>query len=98
MAAHWNGEARTNVLAHLCHLPVSVPVFLSRRYCSSLTMLRLTSAAMAELAIQRLVPAQLIRDFSTMAARFVFDFEAGAVFVDAVGGAGLPFMLALGGG
>jgi len=61
-------------------------------------MLRLASATMAELAIQRLVSAQLIRDFSTMAAGFVFDVEAGAVFVYAVGSAGLPFVLALGGG
>jgi len=53
---------------------------------------------MAKLAIERLVPAQLIRDLSTMAARLVLDLEILAVFMNAVGRTGLPFVLALGGG
>jgi len=50
---------------------------------------------MAELAVQWLIPAQLVRDLSTMAARLVLDIEALAIFVNAVRSAGLPFVLAI---
>ena len=38
-------------------------------------MLRLTSGAMAELAVQRLLTLQLVLDFATMAARLILDGE-----------------------
>jgi hypothetical protein len=95
MAAHWNGDAGSRILAQLSFTLLPQPPGSCRLL---LTMLRLTSATMAELAIQRLIPAQLILDLFTMTARLVLDIEVLAVFVDAVGWGFLPFVLALGGG
>ena len=53
-------------------------------------MLRLTSRTMAQLAIQRLLPRQLILDLPTMAASLIPRLEVLALVVDLVGWASLP--------
>lgn len=59
--------------------------------CERQTMLGLASGAMAQLAVERLSPAQLVLDLAAMAVGLVFDVEVLALVVDAVGWALLPF-------
>lgn len=56
------------------------------------SMLRLTSRAMAQLAIQWLFPAQLILDLATMAAGVVQRVEPIVVLVNSVWGTLLPVL------
>jgi hypothetical protein len=56
------------------------------------TMLCLTSCAMAQLAVQRLLPAKLVLDLSTMTIGLVSNREILILFVDAVWSALLPLV------
>jgi hypothetical protein len=53
-------------------------------------MLRLTSRAMAQLAVQRLLSTQLVLNLSAMAVGFIFDREVLIRFVDLVRSSLLP--------
>jgi hypothetical protein len=64
------------------------PILLSR-----LTMLRLTSRTMAQLAIQRLLATEFVPDLPAVAARLVARLEVLVGLVDAVRGAELPVVL-----
>lgn len=59
-------------------------------------MLRLTSCTMAQLAVQRLLPAKLVLDLSTMTVGLVSNRKILILLVDAVWSAFLPLVDPLG--
>jgi hypothetical protein len=53
-------------------------------------VLRLARGAMAQLAVQRLPPTQLVLDLAAVAVGLILDVEVRAIVVDLVRGARLP--------
>jgi hypothetical protein len=105
MAAHWKGAAAIGLLAldsHVHSKCEQAEQFEDRRYEgegrklgkereeTKHTMLRLTRRAMAQLAIQRLLPANLILDLPAMAIGLIQRIELLVVLVDAIRRALLP--------
>jgi hypothetical protein len=54
------------------------------------TMLGLAGGAMAQLAVERLLPAELVLDLAAVAVGLVLDIKVLVLVVDAVGWALLP--------
>lgn len=85
MAAHWKGAAEA-VVSTL----VQGITRITRLKLSRLTMLGLACSAVAQLAIQWLLSAELVLDFAAVACGFVAGLEVLIGFVNLVGSLGLP--------